>query len=331
MKKEDIESIGMGNTKKEMLQAYSDMKKIVDKQQRTILDANNSKKKMEKELAISTAEEEIKKDPVQRIHQLRSDIGKKLNDLAEKYEKEVENYKSIKFAVKEKDDELKRIYEVETAASDLAALIDTQRKRKQDFEDELNQKRQSSIEEKQENEKKRKREKEEYEYKLKRDQEQKENMLKDRLNSLEKEHKEKKENFEKEISLRTKEIQEREENLQSREQELKELHAKIDTFSKTLEKEVHDAIENNTKTLKYEKDKNEELLKVKHEGEKKLLLSKIESLKERVQAQENQINFLSERQEKAYDKVQDIASKAVASAKREFVTLTNMSKKEEQN
>ncbi len=31
MKKEDVESIGMGNTKKEMLQAYTDMKKIVEK------------------------------------------------------------------------------------------------------------------------------------------------------------------------------------------------------------------------------------------------------------------------------------------------------------
>lgn len=319
----EVPSISMGNTKKEMLQAYQEMKALIEQQQAELMDAEKSKRQLEKELATSTAEEAVKKDPVQRITQLRTDIGKKLGELAGKYENELDNYKSIKSAVTEKEKELKTLYEIETAASDLAALIDAQRKKKQEFEEEIQKKRQAWEEEQQDQAKKRQREKEEYEYQLKREQEQKENALKDRLNNLEKELQAKKEEFNKEIA-------QREESLKSREKELADLRAQVDTFPKTVEQEVQQAVDKNSATLKQEHARKEELLQTKYEGEKNLLQSKIESLQETVKSQMDQIKYLSDKQEKAYEKVQDIASKAVASAKREFVTLAEMSKKEEQ-
>ena len=68
-------------------------------------------------------------------------------------------------------------------------------------------------------------------------------------------------------------------------------------------------------------EKIEALLKATFEGGKNVLLSKIESLEGVVQSQAAQISELSRRNEQAYEKVQDIANKAVPSAHREIISL----------
>ena len=60
---------------------------------------------------------------------------------------------------------------------------------------------------------------------------------------------------------------------------------------------------------------------MKFEGEKNVLLSKIESLEKLVQAREVQIGELSKRNKQAYEKVRDIANRAVAAAKREYISV----------
>ena len=60
---------------------------------------------------------------------------------------------------------------------------------------------------------------------------------------------------------------------------------------------------------------------MKFEGEKNVLLSKIESLEKLVLAREVQIGELSKRNKQAYEKVRDIANRAVAAAKREYISV----------
>ncbi len=85
-------------------------------------------------------------DPLQRLHDLKGAFSRELTGLAEQFEAEIETYKKIQTAVKAKKEELQNIYEVETAASDLAALIDAQHARKEEFKTEM-EKRKAEFEE----------------------------------------------------------------------------------------------------------------------------------------------------------------------------------------
>ena len=59
----------------------------------------------------------------------------------------------------------------------------------------------------------------------------------------------------------------------------------------------------------------------KFEGEKNVLKGKVESLEAMVKVQTTQIEELSRKHEQAYEKVQDIANRAVAAAKREIISV----------
>ena len=62
-------------------------------------------------------------------------------------------------------------------------------------------------------------------------------------------------------------------------------------------------------------------LRIPFEGEKNVLKGRIESLETMVKLQTTQIEELSRKHEQAYEKVQDIANRAVAAAKREIVSV----------
>ena len=88
-------------------------------------------------MAAATADAQAEQDPLKRLHDLRGTLSRELTELAERFETEIETYRKIKSAIETKNEELNTIYEVETAASDLAALIDAQRVKKEQFEREM--------------------------------------------------------------------------------------------------------------------------------------------------------------------------------------------------
>jgi phage-related minor tail protein len=77
-------------------------------------------------------------------------------------------------------------------------------------------------------------------------------------------------------------------------------------------------VDDTTLALTREFEKDKALLEARFDGEKNVLTGKIESLEKMVASQVAQINVLSKNHEKAYEKVQDIANRAVAAAKREI-------------
>ena len=133
----EIPNVSMANTKKELLEAYEESKQRLQDLDKDLLDAEKARKRLEKQLAAATADSQAAQDPLQRLHDLRGAISRELTDLAERFETEIETYRKIQTAVEAKQEELKTIYEVETAASDLAALIDAHRVKKQQFELEI--------------------------------------------------------------------------------------------------------------------------------------------------------------------------------------------------
>jgi hypothetical protein len=339
--KAGIPQISMTNTKKEMLESYETVKRLLTTKEKELLDAEKTRKELEKKAALAAAEVQAAQDPVQRISELRSEIGRELTTLAERLEGEISAYRKISLAVREKQKELKTIYGVETAATDLAALIEAQQNRKKEFEEKMALQKTDFDEEMREArdtwqkekvarvqeikdeaeglKRQRQREKEEFEYTFAREKEQKRNSLEDELKILEKEIVQKRSDFERETKEREVSLEIREKSVSEREKDIIDLEKEVDGFEKKLDSAVKTAVEETTARLEADFQKQEALLKATLNGEKNVLTSKIDTLERLVKAQESQIRELSQKQEQAYQKVQEIANRAVDASKREII------------
>lgn len=339
----DIPTVTMANTKKEMMDAYKAIKRQLQAQEKDLLNAEKTRKQMERKLAEATADAQASQDPLQRLSSLRSDISKELTALAERFEQEIEAYSKLKDAVKSKQEDLDTIYGVETAASDLAALIEAQQAKKEAFETEMTNrqttfeaemqealaewKKEKAAREQEAKEfaesiaRQRQREKEEFEYGFAREKEQKTNALKDALQALEKELLKKREDFEQEVSRRKQDLDSREGAIAQRENEIAALQKEVDTFPKRIETAVDKAVNDVTARLTHDFEKDKALMESRFEGEKNVLSSKIESLEKLVKNQTDQIADLVKGHDHAYEKVQDIANRAISAAKREFISV----------
>lgn len=335
----DLPSVSMANTKKELLEAYEIAKKHFDSQSKDLLDAEKARKRLEKRAAAATADAQAAQDPVKRLQDLRGSISRELGDLAERFENEIDTYRKIQSAIETKQAELDTIYEVETSASDLAALIDAQRVKKEQFDQEMaaqkagfetemqelraKWQRETSDHDQQVNEQKeilkkqRQREKEEYEYAFTREKAQRKNALEDELAALEKEIAAKRSNFEGSVQERTAALDAREESLAVREKEIDGLQKEVDGFPKRLDVAVQKAVADTTKQLTQNFENDKALMQARFDGEKNVLAGKIEALEKMVVSQESQIGDLSKKSELAYEKVQDIANKAVTASRRD--------------
>ena len=336
--KTDLPNVSMTNTKKELLEAYEEAKGRFESLSKDLLDAEKARKRLEKKLAAATADSQAAQDPLKRLHDLRGTISRELTELAERFETEIETYRKIQSAIETKKEELNTIYEVETAASDLAALIDAQRVKKERFEREM-QDQKGAFEAEMEDartqwqrekadrdrrvkeqteaiDKQRQREKEEYEYTFARDKAQRKNTLDDELQALEKELGVKRSDFEKESQNRTAELDSREEAITSREKDMETLQKEVDSFPKRNEAAVQKAVADATERLTSNFKGDKALMEARFEGEKNVLMGKIEALEKMVASQAAQIDDLAKKNELAYEKVQDIANRAVTSARR---------------
>ncbi|MEA3231892.1 MAG: hypothetical protein U9Q05_09085 [Thermodesulfobacteriota bacterium] len=335
----DLPIVSMTNTKKELLETYEAAKKRFKNLNKDLLDAEKARKRMEKQVAAATADAQTAQDPVKRLHNLRGAISRELNDLAERFETEIETYRKIQSAIETKQEELDTLYGVETAASDLAALIDAQRAKKAQFDGEMaaqtatfeaemkeirarwQQEREDQNRQVKEHaealDTQRQREKEAYEYAYSRKKEQQKNALEDELQALEKEITVKRADFESEIQQRTAGIDVREEEITGHEKEMTILQKEVESFPKRNESAVQTAMTEITERLTRDFERDKTLMEARFEGEKNVLLGKIEALEKAVASQAAQISDLAKKSELAYEKVQDIANRAVTAASRD--------------
>jgi hypothetical protein len=337
-KKAQPKKLSMTSTKQEMMEAYHGLlKQLEEKKEAELKPEKKLEEKKAKEVvqvANSLSAEGVGKE----ISSLKSEIGKMLTQIADKLEEEVNKFKAIQKAIELKEKELRELYEIEKSAMALAALIETQVQKRQLFEaemaarkEELNQEIKShrsewakeksdyeaEIKERDLAEKKRReREKEEYEYTFKRQQQIAKDKFEEEKAKLEKEIQAKKEQMEGELKGREKIIAEKEE-------ELNELRKKAALFPKELEAAVSKAVKETIERLSLEAKNKEELLKKEFIGERNVLTTRIESLEKTVKEQSAQIASLSQLQEKAYQKVQDIAVKAIEGSS-SFKSLTSL-------
>ncbi|MCD4781170.1 MAG: hypothetical protein K8S27_11585 [Candidatus Omnitrophica bacterium] len=330
---QDIPKVSLSNTKKEMMDAFKKMKKALEEKDETEL---KPEKKIEEKrtqevtkVADSLSSERVSTD----INNLKLEIGKALSQVSEKLEEQTQKYQKVQEAIDVKNKELQEIYDIEKSAFALAALIESQKQKKLEFDEEISGLRKElegriektkflwdkeqkeydeTLKERNAQEKKeRERKKEEYTYVFEREKQLAENKYKDEVNKQTKDLFLKKEEFDKKIAEQNKVIKEREVFVAEREKRLDDLQKEVDSFPKRMEAAVNKAVDETTARLKEEANKNEMLLKKESDGESGILKTKIDSLEKIAADQNKQIANLTVQLEKAYGKVQDIAVKAV--------------------
>ncbi|MBW2552539.1 MAG: hypothetical protein JRE20_00210 [Deltaproteobacteria bacterium] len=330
--------ISKSNTKQEMLDAYNALLKQMQEKSRVELKPEKKLEEKKKKEVVEIADSLSSEGVVKGVSNLKLEIGKMLTHISDKLEEEVNKFTAIQRAIEIKENEFKEVYEIEKTASTLAALIESQNEKRLEFESEMTASKEElnkeiqrlRLEWKKEKEnyeteikerdfsekKKHEREKEEYQYAFKREQQIAKDKFEDEKAKLQKEMALKKEQMEKELAEREKIITEKEEDLN-------ELRMKVSAFPQEMEMAINKAVKDTTEKIRLEASSQEGLLKKEFAGEKNVFTTRIESLEKTVKEQSEQIAHLSQQSEKAYQKVQDIAVKAIEGSSN-FKSLTSL-------
>jgi hypothetical protein len=325
--------LSTSNTKQEMLDSYNDLLKQLEEKREA--EAPPEQKVAEKvaRQVVATADALSGDTVIHNISGLKAEVGKMLTSLSDRLEQEVGRYDAVKRAIAEKEQELAEIYEIQKAASSLAALIEAQNLKKEEFEDDMAARKETlsreieemraewqkekvgrAAEQKDQDDveaRKRSREKEEYDYALQRERQ----AVRDAFEKDKAGFEEEKAGMEREIALQReqtdREFAEREQAIARQEQELADLRARVAAFPKELEttvaREVKAAVEKVQTEGKFRLD----LVQKESEGERNVLQARIASLENVAKDQSAQLSKLSEQVEKSYSQVQAIAVKAV--------------------
>ncbi len=314
------------STKQEMLEVYREAVEQAEEKKESELSPERKIQERRAKEVVEAADAISAEGVVKGISTLKLEIGKMLTRISDALEEEVGKYDKVRKAIEAKEQELRDLYEIERSAATLAALIESQNQKRLEFEAEMALRRQDldkEIEdvrarwerERKEHEaawkemlaseqKKRERDKEEFGYAFAREQQLARDQFEDEKGRLEKEIKLRREELEREMA-------ERERAVGEKERELEALRAKVAAFPQELDATVSKAIKETTERIRLEARNREELLRKEFEGERNVLSTRIESLEKTLKDQAEQIAKLSQQLELAYQKVQDIALKAI--------------------
>ncbi|HDS08046.1 MAG TPA: hypothetical protein ENO05_10520 [Bacteroides sp.] len=317
------QKVSAKNTKSEILDAYKELLSSVKQAKEEPRVVQQRQKDEEK---VKKAEELSADEIIQRIADLKTHVSGTLDKLEEKMTGAYKEFANLREAIDVEKKNLEELYQVSYNAHSLVTLMLAQEKQKEEFEQEMAEKRTAwKVEEEKMNEemneskenlnKKREREKEEYDYNLKIARK------KDQDEYLEKKTRQEKELLDKRTQFEQ-EMKEREAMLKEAESELAELRKKNDAFPEILNKEKEKVAKETEAKLKQEYNYEKQLTESSSLAEIKLKDQIIESLKMKIKDQENLIRELSGKVKLSEESVQKIAIKALDSSGRErFIAI----------
>lgn len=105
--KPDAPALSMANTKKDMLEAYAELKKQLQLKQAELLDAKRLRGEQKREQTASAAEEAVATDPVTRIDDLKRALAAELDALAARFDAERERYRALCDEIENKRQDLR--------------------------------------------------------------------------------------------------------------------------------------------------------------------------------------------------------------------------------
>lgn len=330
-------AVSMANTKKEMLQAYNRLLKELERKQDAEMKPEETVAQRKRAKAVEVADASSSAGIANQIATLKTEIGRTLNDLADRLEQETAKYTQVKSAVEAAEAELREIYDIEKSAASLAALIEAHKQEKEQFDTEMSAERETleneiathreafdyevktqreewkkeraeylaSVKEQEETDKKRRqREQEEWKYQFDRERQVAEEQRRHELERLDREIQLKKEQLEKVLA-------DREQALAAAEAELQSLRTRAEKFPGELDQAVARAVKETSARLEAERKHAIDLLQKESAGERNVLSSRIESMEQTIEKQAEQIAKLSGQLEHSYGQIQDIAMKAI--------------------
>jgi hypothetical protein len=333
-KTDELPKVSTSNTKKEILEAYNRLQEQLEAEAARGLQPEKAKEARRNKEVIAVADDLAAAKVDKAVDTLKGEINDVLSDITARMEGQTRKYLQLKEAISAKEKELEEIFEIEKSTYTLAALLESQKQMRTEFEEQM-ARREAEIDEeitrtkaqwereqaeyiaktqeqKEQDKKLQQREKEEYEYSLSREREEKTNELQDEIRQLQKELAEKRELFEKETKAKETELKAREEEVVEDEKRMISLQVQVDNIPKEKDDAVKKATKELAEKLTDEAEKNEKLMQKIFEGEKNVFITRIESFEHLATDQKKQIEKLSAQLEKAYGKVQDIAVKAVS-------------------
>lgn len=319
--------ISVKSTKSEILDAYHhvlrEMKELKKHSKPEL------KKEQDKQDIIKKASESSIDQIVTDLATLKLAITKSLEDLENQLLNEHKKLSYLNQAIAFQKHELEELHEIKVNIDTLAALLQTQKLKKAEFENEMVEQRSTFEQEmsqkraawKREQEdammlwkeqeatqkKVRQREEEDYIYKRDLERQKERDQYVMQKQQLEKELADKKLTFEKEFT-------ERESTILAKEQELESLRTKAEEFPKKLQDAINETEKTITERLKFKYDYEVKLTQKEVEGERKLHQQMIAALEGKIAQQDQQIKALTEKANHAGIQVQEIAVKAIEGA-----------------
>jgi hypothetical protein len=312
--------------KQEMQAALAEAQKDVEERREASARAQERIEERNVARAVEAADALFAEGVVKGVSELRSTLGRLLGQLSEKVELEIDKYGQVKKAIEAKEKELAEIYEIQKTASTLAALIEAQQRKRDEFEAEMARRKEELTAEIEQaraewdrerlgreleakefeaaEKKRREREKEEYRYAFTREQQLARDQFADEKARWEREQVAKKEHAESELAARERAVA-------AREADVEELRRRVEGFPGELQAAIAKATSEAQSRAQAELAAREDLLKREFAGEKNVLTTRIQALERTVKEQAEQITRLSQQSEKAYAQVQEIAVRAI--------------------
>jgi hypothetical protein len=318
------------SSKNELLDAYNELLEKI--QGASITDVKTQREKEGREELVKTVATGSAGKIVKSLADLKISIASALDSVEDSLLNEFKNLTKLQEAIGIEDKNLENLYQIKVNVDSLAALLLAQKEKKQEFETELNERKELWEKEKKEYEifrkeedlqqkKQRQREEEEYNYNLKLQRKKDQDLYEAKKILQETELAEKKSKIEKELT-------EREQILAVKELEFKDLKVKVESFSKELEKAIAETEKTITEKIELKYKHQSDLLNKEIEGERKLNEQLIASLRAKIKEQETLVTQLTTKADTATQQVKDIAVKVVEGAANQKVILQQEKKGE---
>jgi len=321
------EEVSIKSTKNEILDAYNAILKKVKLQEKE--KPAQSREAVEKKETVAKAKEETEENIVNRLSSLKLETAGTFDKLEKAFLQEQRRLSQMQEAIDTETKHLEDLYDIKAETDTLAALILTQKEKRQQFETDIAKKKEdldneifeirtswdkerktydlTKKEDQEKLQKDRKRDEDDFKYNLELSRKKDRDVYNANKETLDKELSERRILFDKDIA-------EREKNLFAAEQELETLRKESAGFSEKLNDAIQQAEERLTKSLQRENDFEKKLLLKENEGLMQLKEQTIGTLQQRIKELEDMLKQQQSKADAADKNVKDIAIKAIESS-----------------
>lgn len=299
--------------KSTILEAYNELLEKIQTQSEP--NGKQAKEKEEKKEIVKSSSVNSVEKIVDAISALKINITNSLDKVEDSLINEFKKLTQLNEAIKIQSLEIENLYKIKLEAESLTALLQAQKLKKQEFEDEMAEK--EKITEIDFKDKKKSLEKElkDFETSIKEQVEQKKKQQQreedDYKYNLELKRKKESDAYNAQRIATEKELTERESKISEKENLLAELQKKVETFPAELDKAIKSTEKTVTEKIESKYKYESQLAAKEIEGERKLKEQIISSLEIKIKEQENLIKQLTAKNDNAVNQVKDIAVKAL--------------------